>query len=93
MAQWNFTIEGGTALREAIYNDDPRQTVECLHKCYQELYNKMLDEDKDYYQFYIEDAIESLNACDEEYYDEDYINHYLQEFYYICDDVRAFVAL
>lgn len=93
MAQWNFTINNGTALREAINNDDLKQTVNCLCKCFEELYNNMSDEDKEYYQFDIEDIMESLKLYDVESEDEDTINDYLQEFYDICDDVRAFVAL
>lgn len=93
MTQWNFTIHNGTALREAISNDNIKQTTECLCKCFEELYNKLSDEDKDVYQFDIEDIMESLQLYDTESDDEDTINDYLQEFYDICDDVRAFVAL
>jgi len=97
MAKWNFTIENGTALREAIYNDSVKQTVRCLYNCFKELYDKMTDEDKDYYKYDIEDTMEILmlyrfdKDCDED--EKDNINYYLQEFYNICDDVRAFVAL
>ena len=92
MAQWNFTIENGTALREAIESNDIEQAVKYLYKCYQELYNKMSNEDRNYYQFDIEDTMETLKLYDADL-DEDNINYYLQEFYDICDDVRAFVAL
>ena len=92
MIKWNFTIHNGIPLREAISNDDFKQTVECLYKCFEELYNKMSDEDKDCYQIDIEDIMEILKLNDTEF-DEDTINDYLQEFYDICDDVRAFVAL
>ena len=92
MAKWNFTIENGTELREAIESDNIEQTVKCLYECYQELYNKMSNEDRDYYQFDIEDTMETLKLYDADL-DEDNVNYYLQEFYNICDDVRAFVAL
>lgn len=93
MAQWEFVINSGTALREAIYDGNTKQTVKCLLRCYKELYDKLSDEDKDYYQYDIEDTIEILTLYDERYDDEDNINYYLEEFYDICDDVRAFIKL
>ena len=95
MAQWECTINSGTALREAIYDGSTEQTVKCLLQCYTELYNKLNKEDKEDYEYDIEDTIEALKGyivgMDEE--DEENINYYLEEFYDICDSVRAFVAL
>jgi hypothetical protein len=93
MAEWRYTIESGKALREAIDDDDIERTVRCLYRCFKELYDKMSDEDKDYYQFDIEDTMEILKLYDEEYDDEDNVNYYLEEFYNICDDVRAWVPM
>lgn len=93
MAKWNCTIYNGAALREAIGNEDRVATIECLRECYKELYDKMSDEDKDYYKYDIEDAMEILIPYDLNLDDDDDINYHLQEFYDICDDVRAFVAL
>ena len=93
MAKWRYTIESGKALREAIEDGDIERTVRCLYRCFKELYDKMSDEDKDYYQFDIEDTMEILKLYDEEYDDEDNVNYYLEEFYNICDDVRAWVPM
>lgn len=93
MAQWNFTIHNGIPLREAIEDENRIATIECLRECYKELYDKMSDEDRDYYQYDIEDAMEILNPEDLDLDDNEEINYHLQEFYDICDDVRAFVAI
>lgn len=95
MAMWKYTIEGGTALREAIDDGDTERTVKCLLQCYKELQNKLSDEDMEDYEYDIADTIGVLMlyklSPDED--DEENINYYLAEFYDICDDVRAFVSL
>lgn len=91
MAKWNYTITSGTALRESIDNEDIEQVTDCLIQCYQELLNKLSDEDKKLCQYGVEDTIEYLNGSED--MDADEINWYLEEFYALCDDLRAFVAL
>lgn len=93
MAKWQYKLKSGSALREAIDNEDEEQVVKCLLLCYRELYRKLTEEDKEWKGYDIEDTIEilSLYALDPD--DEDNVNYYLEEFYDICDDVRAFVAL
>lgn len=91
MAKWNYTIKQGTALRQAIDNDDIEETIVCLYQCYQELLSKLSDEDKEWKQYDIEDTIEFLGNSED--LDEDEVNYYLEEFYDLCDDLRAFVAI
>lgn len=91
MAQWNYTLRWGKQLREAIEIEDTEMAIKCLIACYRELLNKLSDEDKDCYECEIEDAISSLEICDED--DDDEIDYYLSEFYDICDDVRAWIAI
>jgi hypothetical protein len=91
MAKWNYTITSGTALREAIDNEDIEQVTNYLIQCYQELLNKLSDKDKKLCQYGVEDTIECLNGSED--MDADEINWYLEEFYALCDDLRAFVAL
>lgn len=93
MARWTYTIKNGKALREAIYEGDAEKVVKCLLKCYEELLKKLNDEDKDWKGYDIEDTIEILKLYDEGPDDDDNVDYYLDEFYNICDDVRAFVAL
>lgn len=93
MAQWNYTIRSGKALHEAIEAEDVEMVVKCLIACYRELLNKLSDEDKDWKQFDIEDTIEILTYYDADPDDEDDVNYYLEEFYDICDDVRAWIAI
>jgi hypothetical protein len=89
MAQWDYTIKWGKQLHEAIYDEDAEMVVKCLIACYRELLNKLSDEDKDWKQFDIEDAIFNLENFDES---ED-VDDYLECFYDICDDVRAWIAI
>lgn len=89
MARWDYTLKWGEALREAIYEEDTERVVKCLIACYRELLNKLSDEDKDWYECDIEDAIFNLENFDE---DED-VNEYLECFYDLCDDVRAWIAV
>lgn len=89
MAKWNYTLHWGKQLHEAIYDEDAEMVVKCLIACYRELLNKLSDEDKDWKQFDIEDAIFNLENFDEE---ED-VDDYLEYFYDICDDVRAWITI
>ena len=88
MAQWNYTLKWGKQLHEAIYDEDVEMVVKCLIACYRELLNKLSDEDRDWKEFDIEEEIFCLENFDEE---ED-VDDYLERFYDICDDVRAWVA-
>ena len=93
MAKWNFTLRFGKNLREAIEAEDAEAVVKCLIACYRELLNKMDDEDKDWKKFDIEDSIEVLTLYAIDPDDEDDVDYYLAEFYDICDDVGAWVAI
>ena len=92
MAKWTYTINWGKQLREAIEEGDAKMTVKHLIACYRELFDKLSDEDKDWKEYDIEDAIFSLEryAADE---DEDEVDDCLEEFYDICDDVGAWIAI
>ena len=92
MAKWNYTLRWGTYLREAIDDGDVEMTVKCLICCYRELLNKMPKEDKEWKQFDIEDAISSLECYD--IYDEcGDVDDYLDDFYNLCDELGAWVAI
>lgn len=96
MANWKYTIKSGTALREAIDAEDITQVVKCLLFCYEELYKKLTKEDREYCWSDIEDALVELagfDPDDNEEENEEMIDCWLVEFYDICDEVRAFVAL
>lgn len=91
MSKWIYTINSGKALHEAINADDEQQTVKCLLQCYKELYDKLSDEDKEWKGWDIEDNMDSLINIDLD--DEDNINCALDDFYDICDDLRAWITL
>lgn len=89
MTKWNYTLHWGKSLREAIKDEDTEMVVKCLIACYRELLNKLSDEDRDWKEFDIEEEIFCLESFEEE---ED-VDGYLEEFYDICDDVRAWIAI
>jgi hypothetical protein len=93
MAQWKYTIQNGRQLRQAIYQSDAQATAKWLFKCFQELHNKMSDEDKEDYGYRIEDIMDTLRFYVVDPDDDDNIDYYLEEFYHICDDVKAWVAV
>lgn len=89
MAKWDYTITNGKELREAIDNEDVRATLKAILLCYKELYGKLSDEDKDWKGMDIEDTIFNVENFDP---DED-IDGYLEEFYDLCDELRAWVEM
>lgn len=91
MAKWNYTLHWGKQLREAIEAEDTTMVVKCLICCYRELLNKLSDEDREWKEFDIEEAIDCLEHYDEEEGDE--IDDYLDDFYDICDDLWAWVEV
>ena len=93
MANWNYTIRSGKALREAIDEGDSALVVSRLLQCYRELLNKLSDEDKAWKGNALEDTIEVLALYVIDPDDEDNVDYYLEEFYDICDDVRAWITI
>lgn len=89
MGKWNYTLRFGQNLREAIDEGNVEATVKCLIACYRELQIKLSDEDKELIEFDIEDAIFNLENFDPS---ED-VDDYLECFYDICDDVRAWIGI
>lgn len=90
MAKWDYTLRWGKQLREAIDAEDIEMVVKCLICCYRELLNKLSDEDKEWKEFDIEQEIFCLESFDEDAEDAD---DYLEVFYDICDDVRAWITI
>lgn len=93
MARWKYTINSGSALREAIDNEDLEQVVKCLLLCYRELLDKLDKWDEQDYEIDIQDSIGVLMAyelCPDED-DEDCIDDYLSDFYDLCDELRAWI--
>jgi hypothetical protein len=92
MSKWVYTLTKGQALHNAIHKCNIELVVECLLECYKELYAKLTDEDKDWRGFDIEDAIEILTHYEFDDDDEDDIDYYLDDFYNLCDDLRAWIT-
>ena len=93
MARWKYTLKSGTALREAIDNEDTEQVVKCLLLCYKELLDKLVGEDRKCFMWDIEDTINVLESSTLDPDDEDNVNYYLEEFYDLCDELRAWVEV
>ena len=101
MGKWNYKLDSGKALREAIDNDDGENTLNCLRKCYEEIHKLIPD-------IYDEDDLtddiseinnqldnlenyEEYNMTEEDCQDE--INDLLSDFYDFCDDNRIWIGL
>lgn len=93
MARWKYTLKSGSALREAIDNEDAEQVVKCLLLCYKELLDKLVGEDRKGFMWDIEDTINVLTLYELDPDDEDNINYYLEEFYDLCDELRAWIEV
>ena len=91
MAKWDYIITNGKELREAIEHSDIKATIKALQLCNEELLNKLSDEDREWKGMDIEDAISTLDyICT---YDEEEVDGYLEEFYDLCDSLRAWVEM
>lgn len=93
MAKWEYVLTKGKALHGAIESGDTELVVKCLLACYNELYAKLTDEDKEWRGFDIEDAIEALAYFDADEAEDDDIDYYLDDFYNLCDELRAWITL
>lgn len=93
---WNVTIISGSKLRNAIESEDITEIIPSLIDCYKELASKVDDveryaeEDIAELEFILQDYI-SDEIDDEEA--EDAVDYKLSDFYDLCDNVGAFVAL
>lgn len=91
MAKWDYIITNGKELRNAIENSDIKATLKALQLCNEELLNKLSDEDREWKGMEIEDAIETLNYIYTDDIEE--VDGYLEEFYDLCDSLRAWVEM
>ena len=105
MANWSYVLKAnGIKLRDLIHSDDSSQEncIEILEQmivCCKELLTKISDEDKDWYEYDLEEMIDDcedtksyLDEFDEES-NEDNINGMLAQFYDLMNTMRVWVAL
>ena len=100
MTKWNYTLRWGKELREAIEEESIEMVAKCLIACYRELLGKLNEEDKEWFELDIEEAIDRINAfvdCIDrigiEDEDQDECDAYLEDFYDICDELGAWVEI
>ena len=91
MSKWDYIITSGKELRKAIDNEDIPATLKALQLCNEELLNKLTDEDREWKGMDIEDAIDTLNYTYTDNIEE--VDGYLEEFYDLCDSLRAWVEM
>ena len=91
MAKWDYIITSGKELRKAIDNGDIQATLKALQLCSQELLDKLSDEDREWKGMDIEDAIATLDYTYTDDIEE--VDGYLEEFYDLCDSLRAWVEI
>lgn len=87
--KWEYTLESGHALRDAIDSGDLWQVQRCLINCYQELFDKgVIDEDD--FEAYTQE-VDEADMDDPDV--EDYLDFELNEFYDLCDNCNVWVSL
>lgn len=105
MAKWNYDLkESGKKLRELICdgdssNENCEKILNQIIFCCKYLQDKLTDEDKDWYEFDIEELIQ--NCEDTKYYldefdeesNEDNVDDVLGNFYDLMDSIRVWVAI
>jgi hypothetical protein len=110
MAKWNYKLEEeGKEIRKLIDSEKKEEIIEHLQKCYKKILTILNSEDKENYEYEIEDALNLLDGeadmirnNPEEITSEDgwgfnsitdLIDERLEAFYDICDEVRIWVQL
>ena len=105
MANWSYTLKtNGRKLRDLINSGDSSQEncvaiLEQVIVCCKELLPKLSKEDKDWYEYDLEEMIDDcedtksyLDEFDEES-NEDNINDILSQFYDLMNTMRVWIAL
>jgi predicted translin family RNA/ssDNA-binding protein len=105
MAKWDYNLSHkGSYLRELINNDDSSKEnceniLNQIIVCCQYLQTKLSDEDRDCYEYDLEEMVEDcedtkayLDEFDEES-NEDNINDMLEQFYDLMDTMRVWIPV
>lgn len=105
MRHWDYTCKNGTALRNAIWDNDLGYTICMIRACIGEIVHhyEMEDEDADLVSdfddlYCLMDGDDELVAdpdfCDDFYDDaEELVNSRLAEFYDLCDEYDIWVEM
>ena len=105
MAKWDYNLSHrGNYLRELIKKDDSsKENCENILKqiivCCEYLQTKLSDEDRDWYEYDLEEMIEDCEDT-KSYFDEfnedsneDNINYMLEQFYDLMDNMRVWIPV
>jgi predicted translin family RNA/ssDNA-binding protein len=105
MARWNYNLRtNGAQLKDLIYQDDSSQhnciaIIEQMILCCKWLQTKLTEEDKDDYEWDLEEMIQDcedtkcyLDEFDEDS-NEDNINDILEKFYDLMDEMRVWIGV
>lgn len=104
MSKWDYNLGFyGEHLRELIKGDSSKDNCENILKhiivCCEYVQKKLTDEDRDWYEYDLEEMIEDCDDAkyyleeDDEEANEEEINHILECFYDLMDSMRVWVAL
>lgn len=87
--RWEYTLEGGSLLRDAIESGDLYQVKNSLINCYQELLEQGIIDESDFEAYTQE--VEEVDMDDDGA--QDYLDFELNEFYDLCDNCNVWVSL
>lgn len=89
MANWRYTLKCGSALREAIADEDYDRVLDNLKTAWTEIHTQFPDEYADYE---LENDLEDIEAIREDTSEEE-IDYLLSNLYDYCDATRIWVEL
>ena len=101
MYKWNYNLgTNGVVLRDLInYGDSSQENyiaiVDQIIKCCRWLLTHLHEEDKEAYDWDLEDMIQECKDIkyDIDEYDEESINDVLDEFYNLMDEMRVWIGI
>lgn len=93
--KWEYSLESGAVLRDAIWDGSNEDALKALKNCYKEIHKLIPDiYDEDDLENDIEEIDNQLDNC--ENYDDDVqdeINYMLRNFYDFCDCNNIWITL
>jgi len=85
--KWDYTLQSGKALRQAIDDEDVERVKENLKKCWEEIHKQFPD---DFDEYELEDKITEIDYSED---DIDEVDYQLDDLYDFCDAMSIWVEL
>lgn len=88
---WDYNLQSGDELAQAIDSEDYEAVIDALRNCYQELLDNDLITQDDFDSYTADfDLYGDFSDWDDP---EDTVNYELEQFYDLCDNIRVWIGL